>query len=135
MVGAVLRANDRDAGRGAGRLEQLGEGDPERARDAESNADGGVGLAALDLAEHRPAHARSARQGVERPCSFGAQLFDALAQMPADEVGTAAPARSVVVIHGHPLYQKKYLASWSTLESNILPLRSTITEHEPRGRP
>jgi hypothetical protein len=84
MVCMVLGANDGDGGGGVGGFEEVAETHGKGAGDAESDSESGVGLVALDLAEHGTADAAGVGEGFERPTAVGAKFFDAIAEAVVD---------------------------------------------------
>lgn len=79
MVGVIFGANDRDRAGGVRGFEEVAEAHVEGASDAKSDGESGIGLVALDLAEHGTADATGVGQGFERPIAVGAEAFDAVA--------------------------------------------------------
>ena len=68
-------------------FEKFAEVETEGARDAEGDGQRGVGLFALDLAEHGTADAAGVGERFERPAAFGAEAFDADAEVAVDRFG------------------------------------------------
>ena len=65
-------------------FKKFAEVEAEGARNAKGDGEGGIGLFALDLAEHGTADAAGVGEGFERPAAIGAKAFDANAEVAVD---------------------------------------------------
>ena len=84
MIGVIVGSDDVDGGGGVWRFEKFSKRERKGAGDAKSDGEGGVGLFAFDLAEHGTADAAGVGEGFERPAAFGAEAFDAVAEVAVD---------------------------------------------------
>ena len=98
---AVVVADDLDGGGGSGGVDQFCEGHAEGLGDAEGDGEGGVGLFAFDLGDHRAAHAAAAGECFEGPVAFVAELAEAAADAARDHVRGAGGVVWFRSLRGH----------------------------------